>query len=81
MTLKDAPKFKSFEFLKYKNDVLKRRELLAQSRPSILSKIFSSLYKLSSKCEEHKNSEVNITYFTQNILELEIEERLGSSLR
>jgi hypothetical protein len=56
LTLYDTPKFKSSKFLKYKYDVLKKRELLAQSRPSILSKIFSGLYKLSSKCEEHKKS-------------------------
>jgi ubiquitin C-terminal hydrolase len=81
MTLKDTPKFNSSSFLKLEQDNDKKRVLLAQSGPSIFSKIFSGLYKLSSKCEVHMKSKPKITYFTQIILELEIEERLGTSLR
>lgn len=81
MTLKDTPKFNSSLFLKLEQDDEKKRVLLAQSGPSIFSKIFSGLYKLSSKCEAHKESKPKITYFTKTILELEIEERLGTSLR
>lgn len=50
------------------------------SAPTIISKVFSGLFFETFTCTKHKNPKPFSEYYTQEVLELDMESTLGKSL-
>lgn len=77
LTPVDVPKFDQNEFVKEEAD---KEKMFVTSSPTIISRLFSGLFVEWLTCQNHPNPQPISEFFTQEVLELEMESSLGESL-